>query len=80
VFTYIISENESDIYNFNSVFNVAIIFNFLTHIDNYIYIVTCWVVHVTEMTGSRSDDWILLSLWLQPLFTTLTYIASPHTL
>jgi hypothetical protein len=23
-----------------------------------IYIVTCWVVHATNMTGSISDDWI----------------------
>jgi hypothetical protein len=34
------------------------------------------------MTGSSSDDWILLALWLQPLVITLTYsaIAIPHTL
>jgi hypothetical protein len=37
-------------------------------------IVTCRVVHVVEMTGSSSDDWILLALWLQPLLITLTYM------
>jgi hypothetical protein len=38
-----------------------------------IYIVTCRVVHVTIMTGSSSDDWILLALWLQPLSITLNH-------
>jgi hypothetical protein len=35
-----------------------------------------------EMTGSSSDDWILLELRLQPLLITLTYsaIAYSHTL
>jgi hypothetical protein len=23
-----------------------------------LYIVTCWVLHATKMTGSNSDDWI----------------------
>jgi hypothetical protein len=34
------------------------------------------------MTGSSSDDWILLALWLQPLVVTLHHsaIAVPHTL
>jgi hypothetical protein len=34
------------------------------------------------MTGSSSDDWILLALWLQPLVITLTHsdIAIPHNL
>jgi hypothetical protein len=34
------------------------------------------------MTGSSSDDWILLALWLQPLLITLTYnaVAIPHIL
>jgi hypothetical protein len=33
-----------------------------------------------EMTGSSSDDWILLALWLQPLLITLSHntIAIPH--
>jgi hypothetical protein len=44
--------------------------------------VMCRMVHVTKMTGSSSDDWFLLALWLQPLVITLTYsaIANPHTL
>jgi hypothetical protein len=47
-----------------------------------LYIVTCMEVHVTKMTGSSSDDWILLSLfWLQPFVVTLTYMLSLfHTL
>jgi hypothetical protein len=32
--------------------------------------VTCMVVHVTKMTGSNSDDWIILALWVT---TTLNY-------
>jgi hypothetical protein len=34
------------------------------------------------MTGSSSDDWILLALRLQPLLITLNHkaIAIPHTL
>jgi hypothetical protein len=41
-----------------------------------------WGVHMTIMTGSSSDDWILLAVWLQPLVITLTYsaITIPHTL
>jgi hypothetical protein len=37
---------------------------------------------VTIMTGSSSDDWILLALWLQPLVITLTYSSTtiPHNL
>jgi hypothetical protein len=37
---------------------------------------------VTEMKGSISDDWISLTLRLQPLVIALTYsaIAIPHTL
>jgi hypothetical protein len=30
---------------------------------------------VTIMTGSSSDNWILLALWLQPLLITHTYSA-----
>jgi hypothetical protein len=35
-----------------------------------------------EMTGSSSDDWILLALQLQPLLITFNHnaIAIPHTL
>jgi hypothetical protein len=34
------------------------------------------------MTGSSSDDWILLALWLQPLLVTLSHnpITIPHIL
>jgi hypothetical protein len=48
-------------------------------VDSTRYIVTCTR---DEMTGSSSDDWILLALWLQPFLITLTYnaIAIPHTL
>jgi hypothetical protein len=38
--------------------------------------VTCTGVHVTEMTGSSSDDWLLLALRLQPLSVTISYTAS----
>jgi hypothetical protein len=41
----------------------------LTGTVSSIYIVTCTR---DEMTGSTSDDWILLALWLQPLVITLT--------
>jgi hypothetical protein len=50
---------------------------------------TCCRINVTivtctrdEMTGSSSDDWILLALRLQPLLITLNHnaIAIPHTL
>jgi hypothetical protein len=46
------------------------------------YIVTCRVVHVMIMTGSSSDDWILLALRLQPLLITRKHntVAIPHTL
>jgi hypothetical protein len=37
--------------------------------------VSCRVVRVTIMTGSSSDDWILLGLRLQPLLITLNYKA-----
>jgi hypothetical protein len=39
-------------------------------------------VHVTIMTGSSSDDWILLALRLQVHLITLNYNAIPiiHTL
>jgi hypothetical protein len=49
---------------------------------NIIHIGTCRVVHVTIMTGSSSDDWILLVLRLQVLLITLNYTAIPivHTL
>jgi hypothetical protein len=40
-------------------------------------IVTCRLVHVPEMTGSSSDDWILLALQLQVLLITLNYTAIP---
>jgi hypothetical protein len=49
---------------------------------NQIYCHVYGGVHVTEMTGSSSDDWILLSVRLQPLLITLSHntIAIPHTL
>jgi hypothetical protein len=35
--------------------------------------VKCMVVRVTIMTGSSSEDWILLALWLQSLLITLNH-------
>jgi hypothetical protein len=37
---------------------------------------------MTKMTGSSSDDWILLVLWLEVLLLTLSYnsVAILHTL
>jgi hypothetical protein len=45
-------------------------------------IITCTGGTRDEMTGSSSDDWILLALLLQPLLITLNHntIAIPHTL
>jgi hypothetical protein len=37
------------------------------------YIVTYWVVHATNKTGSSSDDWIYKQLVTHPLLITLTY-------
>jgi hypothetical protein len=43
---------------------------------------TCWVVRVTIMTGSSSDDWILLALRLQSILITHNHntIAILYTL
>jgi hypothetical protein len=51
------------------------------HLSN-VNIVTCTGGTRDEMTGSSSDDWILLALWLQPLLITLHHnpITIPHTL
>jgi hypothetical protein len=47
-----------------------------------VIIVTCRVGTRNEMTGSSSDDWILLAVWLQPFLITLNHnpIAIPHSL
>jgi hypothetical protein len=44
----------------------------------FLYIVTCTGVTRDGMTGSSSDDWILLALWL-PLVITLTALSLFHT-
>jgi hypothetical protein len=48
----------------------------------HIYIVTCMEDTRDEMTGSSSDDWILLTLQLQPPVITPSHnlIAISHTL
>jgi hypothetical protein len=42
--------------------------------------VTCRVVRVTKITGSSSDDWILLAPWLRVLLITLKYSAIFYTI
>jgi hypothetical protein len=46
------------------------------------HIVSCTGSTRDEISGSSSDDWILLALWLQPLVITVTHsaIAIPHIL
>jgi hypothetical protein len=51
-----------------SIYKILILKLFFFKCEN---IVMCRVVHVTKMTGSSSDDWILLALQLQPLLITL---------
>jgi hypothetical protein len=45
---------------------------------HWIFVVIISTVHIVmctcgEMTGSSSDDWILLTLWIQPLLITLSH-------
>jgi hypothetical protein len=57
--------------------NIAVIQN-----NSRVDIFTCKVVLVTIMTGSSSDDWILVAVRLQPLLITLSHssVAILHIL
>jgi hypothetical protein len=46
----------------------------------FYYIVTCRVVHVTNKTGSSSDDWIYLHLVTHSHLITLTYSSAALSL
>jgi hypothetical protein len=65
---------------------VCFLLSWFLHLYNLVLyatvsIVMCRVLLVTIMTGSSSDDWILLTLHLQVVLITLNYnaIALLHT-
>jgi hypothetical protein len=59
----------------------------MRYMENYIYglmqtryyTVTCTGGTRDEMTGSSSDDWILLVVQLQPLLVTIITLSQFHT-